>query len=77
MRRYLIPALVAGIVGAIIGPVLGPALARWMRPVAKTGIKTGILLYEGAVTKAAELSETIDDLASEARAEIHDQSSSN
>jgi hypothetical protein len=41
-----------------------------MKPLAKAAIKGGLLAYENAKVAVAETTETIEDIAAEARAEI-------
>jgi hypothetical protein len=69
MRKYVIPALIGSAVTAIFGPVLLPAVSRLMRPIVKTGIRTGITAYQAGVVKIEELRESLDDVIAEVRQE--------
>jgi hypothetical protein len=61
-------AIGAGVV--LLAPIVIPALASLMRPLAKAVIKGGMLAYENVRIAVAETTETIEDIAAEARSEI-------
>lgn len=66
--------LAVGVGAAVLAPLVSPALARVTRPVLKSAIKGGLIVYEKAKVMGAEALETIEDLAAEARAELaHEQ----
>jgi hypothetical protein len=54
----------------LLAPVVIPVIGSIIKPLAKAGIKGGILAYEGAKVTIAETKETLEDLAAEAKAEI-------
>jgi hypothetical protein len=61
---------VTGIAAIVLLPVLVPVAAGIGKPVAKTAIKGGILLYEKGKGVIAEAGESLEDLVAEARAEL-------
>jgi hypothetical protein len=62
--------VVGGMVGVALAPAVAPALARFARPAAKAGIRTGLLLFERGRVAAAELRETLEDITAEVQAEF-------
>ena len=65
--------MVGGAIGMFLAPTVTPVLARLARPAAKFGIKAGLLLAERGRIAAAELRETVEDIAAEVRAELEQQ----
>ena len=61
-------AVGAGVV--LLAPVVVPIVASVMKPMVKAVFKGGILAYENARIAIAETTETIEDIAAEARSEI-------
>ena len=61
-------AIGAGVV--LLAPIVIPVVASVMKPLAKAVIKGGLLTYENVKIAIAETSETIEDIAAEARSEI-------
>lgn len=59
-------ALLIGAGAVIVTPILLPLL----KPVAKSAIKTGVVLYEKTKGTIAEAGEVLGDIVAEARAEI-------
>jgi len=55
---------------AVLAPVLVPAVGRVARPVAKTVIKGGLVVYDRAREVVAEAGETVEDLVAEASSEM-------
>lgn len=62
--------LAIGIGAAILTPVILPLLSSIGKPLAKSAIKSGILVYEKGRETFAELGEVLDDLVAEAKAEM-------
>lgn len=62
--------LAIGLGAAVLAPVLVPAVGRVARPVAKTVIKGGLVVYERGREVAAELGEAVEDLVAEASSEM-------
>ncbi len=58
-------------VGLLVAPVVIPMIATVARSVAKGLMKTGLMLYEKGSEMAAEVVEGIEDLATEAKSEVH------
>jgi hypothetical protein len=65
--------LAVGVGAVVLAPLVSPAVARVTRPVLKSAIKGGLVVYERAKVVGAEALETIEDLAAEARAELAQQ----
>ncbi len=66
------PGIIAGIGAVLLAPVLIPVVAGVGKPIAKSLIKGGMVLYEKSKGAFAELGETWEDMVAEARAEIAD-----
>lgn len=62
-----------GFAAAMLAPVVLPILTQTARPLARTLIKTGILLYHKGRETLAEAEETFDDLVAEVRAELAEE----
>jgi hypothetical protein len=62
--------LAVGVGAAVLAPLVSPAVAKVTRPVIKSAIKGGLIVFERAKVIGAEALETIEDLAAEARAEL-------
>jgi hypothetical protein len=69
-KGNVVTGLAIGIGAAIIVPVVVPLLASVGKPVAKSLIKSGILLFEKGQETFAELGEVMEDLVAEAKAEL-------
>jgi len=65
-----VPGLIAGIGAIILAPVFIPIVAGIGKPIAKSLIKNGIVVYEKSKGAFAELGETWEDIVAEAKAEI-------
>lgn len=66
------PGIIAGIGAVLLAPVVIPVVANVGKPLAKSLIKGGIVLYEKSKGAFAEIGETWEDMVAEARAEIAD-----
>ncbi|MCX7596631.1 MAG: DUF5132 domain-containing protein [Fischerella sp.] len=64
------PGIIAGIGAVLLAPVVIPVVAGVGKPIAKSLIKGGLVLYEKSRGVFAEIGETWDDIVAEARAEI-------
>lgn len=62
-----------GLATAILAPLIVPILTQTARPLARSLIKAGILLYHRGRETVAEASETFDDLMAEVRAELAEE----
>ncbi|MGJ5674704.1 MAG: DUF5132 domain-containing protein [Nostochopsis sp.] len=64
------PGIIAGIGAVILAPVVIPVVAGVGKPIAKSLIKGGLVLYEKSKGVFAELGENWEDMVAEARAEL-------
>lgn len=69
-KGNIVTGLAVGVGVAILAPVVVPILASVGKPLAKSMIKSGILLYEKSRETAAELGEVFEDLVAEAKVEL-------
>ena len=67
-----IKGLAIGLGAAILIPIILPAVAAVARPLARAAIKTGIMMFEKSRETVAEMSEVVEDLIAEAKAEIEE-----
>lgn len=65
-----VPGVIAGIGAVILAPVVVPVVAGVGKPIAKSLIKGGIVLYEKSKGALAEVGESFEDIVAEARAEL-------
>jgi Protein of unknown function (DUF5132) len=70
LESKVVTGLAVVIGAAILAPVIVPIVTGVLRPVTKSVIKGGILLYEKGRETGAELTETLEDLVAEAKAEM-------
>jgi hypothetical protein len=61
---------IPGIAAIVLLPVIVPVAAGVVKPMAKAAIKGGIVIYEKGKGVIAEVGETLEDLVSEAKAEL-------
>jgi hypothetical protein len=69
-KGNIVTGLAVGVGIAILAPLVTPILASVGKPLAKSVIKTGMLLYEKSRETAAELGEVFEDLVAEAKVEL-------
>jgi hypothetical protein len=69
MALHLLTGLVIGVAAGLLAPKVAPIL----RPYAKSVIKAGVIAYDQARVKVAELNESTEDTLSEVRAEIEEE----
>jgi hypothetical protein len=62
--------LLLGAAVVVLAPIVVPAVLAGMRPVAKTLVKGGMLVYDKAREMMAEAGEQVSDLVAEARSEL-------
>lgn len=72
-KNNFIVGFTAALAATIIAPVLIPAIKRGSRPLAKSLVKGGILLYEKGREAVASAGETIEDVVAEVRAEAQEK----
>jgi hypothetical protein len=70
LGESLVPNLLIGAAAIILAPIVVPAMLAGMRPVAKTLVKGGVLVYDKTREMMAEVSEQMGDLVAEARSEL-------
>jgi hypothetical protein len=61
-----------GVGVALVAPTVLPALGAAIRPLAKSAVKGGILLYDSMKETLAEAGEQVTDMVAEVRAEVAD-----
>jgi len=69
-------SLLVGVAAAVVAPIVLPVLDAVVRPVLKSAIKGGIILYNKGREIVAEVAESVEDLAAEAKAELQPQATS-
>ena len=69
-KGNIVTGLAVGVGVVILAPVIMPVLASVGRPLAKSIIKSGMVLYEKGRETAAELGEVLEDLIAEAKVEL-------
>ena len=69
LGESLLPNLLLGAAVIVLAPVVIPAVLAGLRPVAKTAVKGGVLVYEKACETVADVGEQIGDLVAEVRTE--------
>jgi hypothetical protein len=62
--------LLIGAAVVVLAPMMVPAVFVGIRPVAKTLVKGGVLVYDKGRAMVAEAGEQVSDLVAEARAEM-------
>jgi hypothetical protein len=66
----IITGVAIGIGVAILSPVVIPVVASVAKPLTKAAIKSGILMFEKGRETFSELSEMVEDVIAEAKAEL-------
>lgn len=69
-KGNVVAGFAVGIGVAVLAPLLAPVLASVGRPLAKSAIKAGIIVYQKGLETAAELGEVLEDLVAESKAEL-------
>jgi hypothetical protein len=72
-KSNIVVGFTAALVGAALAPVLLPVMAAAARPLAKSLIRGGVMMYEKSREAVAGAGEMIEDLVAEVHAEL-DQS---
>lgn len=72
-KNNLIVGIASGLVAAVIAPVLIPALKKSGRPLAKSLIKGGVMLYDKGREAVAGAGEVIEDVIAEVQAETYEK----
>lgn len=70
LRNRAVMGVTIAVGAVLLTPVVLSVLAGVARPLARTAVKSGIIVYEKTRETVAELGEAFDDLVAEARAEL-------
>ncbi len=70
VKGNILSGLAIGIGAAVLAPVVIPVVASVMKPLAKAAIKSGFMLYEKGRETFAEVTEMVEDIVAEAKAEM-------
>jgi len=65
-----VSSVLVGVGVALVAPIVVPALAVGMRPLAKSVIKGGMIVYDKGAEVLAEAGEQLSDLVAEVRSEL-------
>jgi hypothetical protein len=68
-KNNFVVGIAAGLAAAVIAPLLIPAVKKGARPLAKSLVKGGVMLYEKSREAVAEAGEMMEDVVAEVRAE--------
>ena len=66
-------AALVGVGVALVAPTVLPAVGAAIRPLAKSVIKGGVLLYDTVKESIAEAGEQVNDMVAEVRAEVDEE----
>jgi len=66
----LVSNLLIGAAAVVLAPIVVPTVFAGLRPVSKTLVKGGVMVYDKAREMVAEAGEQMSDLVAEARAEL-------
>lgn len=69
-KSNIVVGLTAGVAATLLAPVLVPAVAMAARPLAKSLIKGGVLLYEKGREGLARAGEEMEDMIAEVHSEL-------
>ncbi|MEX3789242.1 DUF5132 domain-containing protein [Paraburkholderia sp. BR14374] len=69
-KGSVLAGLAVGVGAIVLAPVVLPVVAALSRPIAKSAMKTGVVLFEKGREAAAEMREVFEDLVAEARTEL-------
>jgi hypothetical protein len=72
-KNNLVVGITAAVAATVLAPVLVPILAVAGRPIAKSLVKGGVILYEKGREKVAGAGEVMEDLIAEVRSELEQQ----
>jgi hypothetical protein len=68
-KNNFVVGIAAGLAASVIAPLLIPAVKRGARPLAKSLVKGGAMLYEKSREAVADAGEMMEDVVAEVRAE--------
>jgi hypothetical protein len=69
IKSNIIVGVSAAVAVTVLGPILKPVLATVGRPIAKSLLRGGLMLYEKGREATAVAGETVEDMVAEIRAE--------
>jgi len=72
-KNNFVVGIASGLVAAVIAPVLIPALKKSGRPLAKSLVKGGIMLYDKGRQAVAGAGEVLEDVIAEVQAETYEK----
>ena len=67
-------AALVGVGVVLVAPTVLPAVGAALRPLAKSAIKGGVMLYDTVKESIAEAGEQVTDMVAEVRAEVEEES---
>ena len=70
LRGNIFTGLAMGIGVAVLAPAVLPILVGAAKPLVKAAIKGGIVLYDRSKESFAEVSEVVEDIVAEVKAEL-------
>ena len=70
LKGNILSGLAIGIGAAVLAPTVLPIIVGAAKPLVKAAIKGGIVLYDRGKESFAEVSEVVEDLVAEVKAEI-------
>ena len=70
LKSNIFTGLAMGIGVAVLAPTVLPILVGAAKPLVKAAIKGGIVLYDRGKESFAEVSEVVEDMVAEAKAEL-------
>jgi hypothetical protein len=70
LGESLLQNVLVGAAVVVLAPIVVPAILAGMRPVAKTLVKGGVIVYDKSREMVAEVGEQVSDLIAEARSEL-------
>jgi hypothetical protein len=69
-KSNIVVGVAAGLTATLLAPVLVPAVAMAARPLAKSLLKGGVVLYEKGREALAGVGEEVEDMIAEVRSEM-------
>ena len=75
LTKSWVSSALIGIGAALAVPAIFPALGSGIRPLAKSLVKGGLMVYDSAKELVAEAGEQMNDMVAEVRAEMEEASS--
>ncbi|HEV7619851.1 MAG TPA: DUF5132 domain-containing protein [Burkholderiaceae bacterium] len=70
IKNNFVVGITAGLAATVLAPILIPAIKKSARPLAKSLVKGGFMLYEKGREAVAEAGEMMEDVIAETQAEM-------